>query len=188
MTKAEQLVAAVKLAEPDKTEEEILGDLLNRGLIHRGYVIDESMELESNIGKPSPARLVKKWVVVKDGRTEFRAETERKRRVVQTRVAVTVGGSAQIDGERPKAAPGRKLRQQLVHVGFVVVEGKETVERQFLSPLQDSPRAEAGAPFQIRPRSRLDVSQKDASQFGKIVGPITIDRLRFAKKNNFRHA
>jgi hypothetical protein len=76
MTKAEQLVAAVKLAEPDKTEEEILGDLLNRGLIHRGYVIDESMELESNIGKPSPARLVKKWVVVKGGRTEFRAETE----------------------------------------------------------------------------------------------------------------
>lgn len=76
MTKAEQLVAAVKLTEPDKTEEEILGDLLNRGLIHRGYVIDESMELESNIGNPSPARLVKKWVVVKDGRTEFRADTE----------------------------------------------------------------------------------------------------------------
>jgi hypothetical protein len=76
MTKAEQLVAAVKLAEPDKTEEEILGDLLNRGLIHRGYVIDESMELESNIGKPSPARLVKKWVVVRDGKTEFRADTE----------------------------------------------------------------------------------------------------------------
>jgi hypothetical protein len=76
MTKAEQLVAAVKLAEPDKTEEEILADLLNRGLIHRGYVIDESMELESNIGKPSPARLVKKWVVVKEGRTEFHADTE----------------------------------------------------------------------------------------------------------------
>jgi hypothetical protein len=76
MTKAEQLVAAVKLAEPDKTEEEILTDLLNRGLIHRGYLIDESMELESNIGNPSPARLVKKWVVVKEGRTEFRADTE----------------------------------------------------------------------------------------------------------------
>jgi hypothetical protein len=48
MTKAEQLVAAVKLAEPDKTEEEILADLLNRGLIHRGYVIDESMDLSRN--------------------------------------------------------------------------------------------------------------------------------------------
>jgi hypothetical protein len=76
MTKAEQLVAAIKFSEPDRAEDEILADLLNRGLIFRGYVIDESTELESNIGKPGPARLVKKWVVVKDGRSEFRADTE----------------------------------------------------------------------------------------------------------------
>jgi len=76
MTKAEQLVAAVKLSQPDRTEDEIVADLLNRGLIYRGYVIDESMELESNIGKPSPARLVKKWVVLKDGIPEYRADSE----------------------------------------------------------------------------------------------------------------
>jgi hypothetical protein len=76
MTKAEQLVAAIKLSEPDRTEDEILADLLNRGLIFKGYLIDESTELESNIGKPTAARLVKKWVVVKDGRSEYRADTE----------------------------------------------------------------------------------------------------------------
>jgi hypothetical protein len=76
MTKAEQLVAAIKLSEPDRTEDEILADLLNRGLIFKGYLIDESMELESNIGRPGAARLVKKWVVVKDGRPEYRADTE----------------------------------------------------------------------------------------------------------------
>ncbi len=76
MTKAEQLVAAIKLSEPDRTEDEILADLLNRGLIFKGYLIDESTELESNIGKPVAARLVKKWVVVKDGRSEYRADTE----------------------------------------------------------------------------------------------------------------
>lgn len=76
MTKVEQLVAAVKLAHPERTEDEILANLLERGMIHRGYVIDESTELESNIGKPQPARLVKKWVVLKDGKPEFRADTE----------------------------------------------------------------------------------------------------------------
>ena len=76
MTKAEQLVAAVKLAHPERSEDEILEELLERGMIHRGYVIDESTELQSNIGKPQPARLVKKWVVLKDGKPEFRADTE----------------------------------------------------------------------------------------------------------------
>jgi hypothetical protein len=76
MTKAEQLVAAIKLSEPDRTEDEILADLLNRGLIFKGYLMDESTELESNIGEPAAARLVKKWVVVKDGRSEYRADTE----------------------------------------------------------------------------------------------------------------
>jgi hypothetical protein len=76
MTKVEKLVAAVKLAQPEKTEDEILADLLERGMIHRGYIIDESMELESNVGKPQPARLVRKWVVLKDGKPEFRADTE----------------------------------------------------------------------------------------------------------------
>ncbi|MGC1903794.1 MAG: hypothetical protein WA715_08245 [Candidatus Acidiferrum sp.] len=75
MTKVEQLVAAVKLAHPDRTEDEILADLLERGMVHRGYIIDESTELQSNQGK-QPARLVKKWVVLKDGRPEFRADTE----------------------------------------------------------------------------------------------------------------
>jgi hypothetical protein len=76
MTKIEQLVAAVKLEHPERSEDEILADLLERGLIHKGYVIDESMEFESNAGMPQPARLVKKWVVLKDGRPEFRADTE----------------------------------------------------------------------------------------------------------------
>jgi hypothetical protein len=76
MTKAEQLVAALKLAHPERSEDEILEELLERGMIHRGYVIDESTELQSNIGKPQPARLVKKWVVLKDGKPEFRADTE----------------------------------------------------------------------------------------------------------------
>jgi hypothetical protein len=76
VTKVEQLVAAVKLAHPERTEDEILADLLERGMVHRGYVIDESPELQSNEGKPQPARLVKRWVVLKDGKPEFRAETE----------------------------------------------------------------------------------------------------------------
>jgi hypothetical protein len=76
VTKAEQLVAAVKRAHPERSEDEILEELLERGMIHRGYVIDESTELETNIGKPQPARLVKKWVVLKDGKPEFRADTE----------------------------------------------------------------------------------------------------------------
>jgi hypothetical protein len=76
MTKVEQLIAAVKLAHPERTEDEILADLLERGMVHRGYVIDESIELEANAGKPHPASLVKKWVVLKDGRPEFRANTE----------------------------------------------------------------------------------------------------------------
>ena len=75
-TKVEQLIAAVKLAHPERTEDEILTDLLDRGMVHPGYIIDESMELESNVGKAHPARLVKKWVVLKDGRPEFRADTE----------------------------------------------------------------------------------------------------------------
>jgi hypothetical protein len=76
MTKVEQLIAAVKLDHPERTEDEILADLLERGMVDRGYIIDESMELESNEGKPQPARLVKKWVVLKDGKPEFRADTE----------------------------------------------------------------------------------------------------------------
>jgi hypothetical protein len=76
MTKVEQLIAAVKLAHPERTEDEILADLLERGMVDRGYVIDESTELESNEGKPQPARLVKKWVVLRDGKPEFRADTE----------------------------------------------------------------------------------------------------------------
>jgi len=76
MTKIEQLIAAIKLAHPERTEDEILADLLDRGMVHRGYVIDESIELEPNEGKPLPARQVKKWVVLKDGRPEFRADTE----------------------------------------------------------------------------------------------------------------
>jgi hypothetical protein len=76
MTKVEQLVAAVKLAYPERTEDEILADLLERGMVDRGYVIDESTELESNEGKPQAARLVKKWVVLRDGKPEFRADTE----------------------------------------------------------------------------------------------------------------
>lgn len=76
MTKVEQLVAAVKLAHPERTEDDILTELLDNGTIHRGYVIDESTELESNIGKPQAARIVKKWVVLKDGKPEFRADTE----------------------------------------------------------------------------------------------------------------
>ena len=76
MTKIEQLIAAVKLEHPERSEDEILDDLLERGLIHKGYVVDESTELEPNIGRPHPARLVKKWVVLKDGRPEFRADTE----------------------------------------------------------------------------------------------------------------
>ncbi len=76
MTKAEQLVAAIKLSEPDKTEDEILADLLKRGLIYKGYLIDESMEFQSNLGEASPARLVKKWVVLKAGKPEYRADTE----------------------------------------------------------------------------------------------------------------
>jgi hypothetical protein len=76
MTKIEKLIAAVKLSHPERTEDEILADLLERGMIHRGYIIDESIELESNQGKPQPAKLVKKWVVLKDGRPEFRGDTE----------------------------------------------------------------------------------------------------------------
>src|ERR1700722_11388531 len=76
MTKVEQLVAAVKLDHPERTEDEIFADLLERGMVHRGYVIDESTELESNEGKPQPARLVKKRVVLRDGKPEFRADTE----------------------------------------------------------------------------------------------------------------
>jgi hypothetical protein len=76
MTKVEQLVAAVKLAHPERTEDEILADLLERGMVDRGYIIDESTELQSNEGKPQAARLVKKWVVLKDGKPEFRADTE----------------------------------------------------------------------------------------------------------------
>jgi hypothetical protein len=76
MTKVEQLIAAVKLAHPERTEDEILADLLERGMVHRGYIIDESTELHPNEGKPQPARLVKKWVVLKDGKPEFRADTE----------------------------------------------------------------------------------------------------------------
>jgi hypothetical protein len=75
MTKVEQLVAAIKLAHPERTEDEILADLLESGMVHRGYIIDESTELESNEGKP-PVRLIKKWVVLKNGKPEFRAETE----------------------------------------------------------------------------------------------------------------
>ena len=75
-TKVEQLIAAVKLAHPERTEDEILTDLLDRGMVHSGYIIDESMELESDVGLAHPARLVKKWVVLKDGRPEFRADTE----------------------------------------------------------------------------------------------------------------
>jgi hypothetical protein len=76
MTKIEQLVAALKLAHPERTEDEILAALLGRGMVHRGYVIDESTEMESNEGKSQPARLVKKWVVLKDGKPEFRAASE----------------------------------------------------------------------------------------------------------------
>ena len=76
MTKVEQLVAAFKRAHPARTEDEILAELLDRGMIHRGYVIDESTELESNVGKAQAARIVKKWVVLKDGKPEFRADTE----------------------------------------------------------------------------------------------------------------
>jgi hypothetical protein len=76
MTKIEQLIAAVKLEHPEKSEDEILADLLERGLIHKRYVVDESTELEANIGRPHPARLVKKWIVLKDGRAEFLANTE----------------------------------------------------------------------------------------------------------------
>jgi hypothetical protein len=76
MTKVEQLVAAVKLAHPDRTEDEILADLLDHGMVHRGYIIDESSEQQANEGKSQPARLVKKWVVLKDGKPEFRADTE----------------------------------------------------------------------------------------------------------------
>ena len=76
MTKVEQLVAAVKLAHPERTEDEILADLLERGMVDRGYIIDESTELQSNEGKPQAARLVKKWVVLRDGKPEFRADTE----------------------------------------------------------------------------------------------------------------
>jgi hypothetical protein len=76
MTKVEQLVAAVKLDHPERTEDEILADLLERGMVDRGYIIDESTELQSNEGKPQAARLVKKWVVLKDGKPEFRADTE----------------------------------------------------------------------------------------------------------------
>ena len=76
MTKIEQLVAAVKLEHPERSEDEILADLLERGLIHKGYVIDESRELQSSVGRPHRSRLVKKWVVLKEGRPEFRANTE----------------------------------------------------------------------------------------------------------------
>jgi hypothetical protein len=76
MTKAEQLVAVLKLAHPERTEDEILADLLGRGMVHRGYIIDESTEMESNEGKSQPARLVKKWVVLKDGKPEFHADSE----------------------------------------------------------------------------------------------------------------
>jgi hypothetical protein len=81
MTKIEQLVAAVKLEHPERSEDEILADLLERGLIHKGYVIDESVELESNVGRPQPARLVKKWVVLKGRQAriprQHRAEGDR---------------------------------------------------------------------------------------------------------------
>lgn len=76
MTKVEQLVAAIKLAHPERTEDEILADLLERGMVHRGYTIDESTELQSSQGKAQPPRLLKKWVVLKDGKPEFRADTE----------------------------------------------------------------------------------------------------------------
>jgi hypothetical protein len=76
MTKAEQLVATLRQAMPGKTDEEILAELLSRGVVHHGYVIDESVELESNIGMPSPARLVKRWVVLKAGRPEYSADSE----------------------------------------------------------------------------------------------------------------
>jgi hypothetical protein len=59
MTKIEQLIAAVKLAHPERTEDEILADLLERGMVHRGHVIDELAELESNEGKPLPTRLAR---------------------------------------------------------------------------------------------------------------------------------
>jgi hypothetical protein len=75
MTKIEQLVAAVKLANPESTEDEILEDLLARRLICRGYVVDESIELEPNVAT-GPARLVKNWVVLRDGRPVFRSEIE----------------------------------------------------------------------------------------------------------------
>jgi hypothetical protein len=71
MTKPEQLVAALKLAHPGRTEDEILAELLEQGMIHHGYVIEESVE--SNKEKPQP---VKKWVVLKDGKPEFRGDTE----------------------------------------------------------------------------------------------------------------
>ena len=45
-------------------------------MVDRGYIIDESTELQSNEGKPQPARLIKKWVVLRDGKTEFRADSE----------------------------------------------------------------------------------------------------------------
>jgi hypothetical protein len=76
MTKIEQLVAAVKLANPELTEDSILEDLLAREFIYRGYVIDESIELEPNVGTAEPARLVKNWVVLKDGRPVFQSEIE----------------------------------------------------------------------------------------------------------------
>jgi hypothetical protein len=76
MTKIEQLIAAVRLEHPARPEDEIIADLLARGAIQRGYVVDESTELKSNHGSPEPARLVKTWVVFKDGRPEFRSEVE----------------------------------------------------------------------------------------------------------------
>lgn len=75
MTKAEQLVAASSWNNPTRPKTRFLRTC-SIPLVHKGYVIDESMELEPSIGKSRPARLVKKWVVVKDGKTEFRADTE----------------------------------------------------------------------------------------------------------------
>lgn len=61
---------------PDRTDGEILADLLSRGVVHQGYAIDESVELESNIGTSEPARLAKRWVVLKAGHPEYSTDSE----------------------------------------------------------------------------------------------------------------
>jgi hypothetical protein len=93
MTKIEQLVAMLRQSMPDKADTEILADLLSRGVVHHGYAIDESVELESNIGTPRPARLVKRWVVLKAGRPEFSTDSEQEAveylKAVQAAIAVS---------------------------------------------------------------------------------------------------